>query len=199
MMLSSSVTRSVRSSSGVVRRAPVSVIKTRVASVNDEAAVRELEKFTENMRTKLPNFSSNETISPAVPVQLKEHEKTESTHVTKPKLADMPGLKELNTDNFDSFLAEAGDNLVVVDFYTDWCGPCKMIYPELVKLSAELEPAAQIVKFNCNKYNKDMGIKLQIKVAPTFHIYKNSIKVADMTGAKVEKLRQLILQQQTQA
>lgn len=54
------------------------------------------------------------------------------------------------------------------------CGPCKLIYPELVKLSAELSPAAQIVKFNCNQANKELAKTLGIKVAPTFHVYKVS-------------------------
>lgn len=54
------------------------------------------------------------------------------------------------------------------------CGPCKLIYPQLVTLSAELAPAAQIVKFNCNQANKELGKALGIKVAPTFHIYKVS-------------------------
>lgn len=79
----------------------------------------------------------------------------------------------------------AEDKLVVVDFFTDWCGPCKLIYPQLVALSAELEPAATIVKFNCNQYNKELAKTLGIKVAPTFHLYKNGQKVADMTGACV--------------
>ena len=108
-----------------------------------------------------------------------------------------------------------------------------MIYPELVKLNAEMTgkaqvggttsrqplarpamppaagspslppgraltrrrpapPRMQIVKFNCNAYNKDLGKTLGIKVAPTFHLYKAGEKVAEMTGAKVDKLRTLI-------
>lgn len=105
---------------------------------------------------------------------------------TAPPAADpattAPPLQELTKDTFQSFLDAAGDKLVVVDFFTDWCGPCKLILPQLVALSAELEPAATIVKFNCNQHNKELAKALGIKVAPTFHIYKNGRKVADMTG-----------------
>eukprot|EP00877_Chromochloris_zofingiensis_P003907 jgi/Chrzof1/13517/Cz08g00220.t1 len=104
------------------------------------------------------------------------------------------GLLELNKDTFYPYLEAAGDTLVVVDFYTDWCGPCKMIYPQLVELAKELAPKASIVKFNCSPANKELGKQLQIKVAPTFYLYKNSQKVAEMTGAKVEKLIELINQ-----
>lgn len=66
-----------------------------------------------------------------------------------------------------------------------------MIYPKLVDLDASLE-GVQIVKFNCNKYNKDLGKELGIKVAPTFHLYKSGSKVAEMTGTKLDKLTALI-------
>ena len=42
----------------------------------------------------------------------------------------------------------------------------------LVKLSAELEPKARVVKFNCNKANKELGVELKIKVAPTFLLFQ---------------------------
>ena len=44
--------------------------------------------------------------------------------------------------------------------------------PLLEKLASELEGRAEIVKFNCNKYNKELGVSLGIKVAPTFHLYR---------------------------
>ena len=47
-------------------------------------------------------------------------------------------------------------------------------------------------KLNCNKYNKELGVALKVRVAPTFHLYKNSVKVAEMTGAKIDMLRQLV-------
>eukprot|EP00197_Chlamydomonas_leiostraca_P011397 CAMPEP_0202867768 /NCGR_PEP_ID=MMETSP1391-20130828/9612_1 /ASSEMBLY_ACC=CAM_ASM_000867 /TAXON_ID=1034604 /ORGANISM="Chlamydomonas leiostraca, Strain SAG 11-49" /LENGTH=178 /DNA_ID=CAMNT_0049547831 /DNA_START=39 /DNA_END=575 /DNA_ORIENTATION=+ len=108
--------------------------------------------------------------------------------------ATTEGLHELNQETFYPYLEEHRQTLVVVDFYTDWCGPCKVMYPELVKLSQE-KTNIKVVKFNCNKQNKELGVKLKIKVAPTFHLYKNNEKVAEMTGAKIDKLRALIDEQ----
>eukprot|EP00798_Chlamydomonas_sp_ICE-L_P015252 gene15252-21334_t len=103
-----------------------------------------------------------------------------------------PGsLMELTKDTYYQYLEENKDTLVIVDCYTDWCGPCKLIYPELVKL-AEERTDIKIVKFNCNKYNKDLGVKLKIRVAPTFLLYMNGEMVDTMTGAKVEKLKEKI-------
>lgn len=47
-------------------------------------------------------------------------------------------------------------------------------------------------KFNCSKKNKALGQKLDVKVAPTFFVYKNGEKVGSMTGAKAKELRELI-------
>lgn len=59
------------------------------------------------------------------------------------------------------------------------CGPCKLILPQLVEMAEELKGRAHIVKFNCNKYNKELGISLGIKVAPTFLLYKGGDQVSN--------------------
>lgn len=56
------------------------------------------------------------------------------------------------------------------------CGPCKVMLPLLVKLQEE-QPDIKVYKLNCNKKNKELGMKLNVKVAPTFQLYKNSNKV----------------------
>jgi thioredoxin 1 len=57
-----------------------------------------------------------------------------------------------------------------------------MILPQLVEMAEELKDRARIVKFNCNKYNKDLGISLGIKVAPTFLLYKRGEQVTCCPG-----------------
>eukprot|EP01023_Acetabularia_acetabulum_P028411 TRINITY_DN26849_c0_g1_i1.p2 TRINITY_DN26849_c0_g1~~TRINITY_DN26849_c0_g1_i1.p2 ORF type:complete len:170 (+),score=28.85 TRINITY_DN26849_c0_g1_i1:40-510(+) len=101
-------------------------------------------------------------------------------------------LLQINKDNFFEFIQDEKNGVVVVDFYTDWCGPCKMIYPALVELNEQYGDDVSIVKFNCNAYNKELGKELKIKVAPTFHVYKSGDKVAEMSGANVERLKELI-------
>ncbi|PSC71986.1 Thioredoxin chloroplastic [Micractinium conductrix] len=102
-------------------------------------------------------------------------------------------LMEVNKDNFYAVVEEkSASKLVLVDCYTDWCGPCKMILPTLLQWSEELADKLEIIKFNCNKENKEVGIALGIKVAPTFLLYKDNKQVAMMTGAKTEQLRELI-------
>lgn len=106
----------------------------------------------------------------------------------------MTELRELTAEDYYSFIEkEAGSDLVIVDFYTDWCGPCKLMYPELVLMQEELRnQGVQIVKLNCNRQNKAIGKALDIRAAPTFFLYKNGEKVASMTGAKLAELRALV-------
>lgn len=148
-----------------------------------EDAVKQLEQFSAGVRSSLGQ--TEVSLTPP----------SDASSDVSVSSKDAEGLLELNKDTFDSYLAQQGDTLTVVDFFTDWCGPCKLMYPELVKLSVEM-PDVRFVKFNCNKQNKDLGIKLGIKVAPTFHLYRNRVKVADMTGAKLDKLISLIKEQQ---
>lgn len=129
------------------------------------------------------------------PLRAAEDTSTTTTTTTAPPQEAAGSLLELTKETFHAHLEAAGDSLVIVDFYTQWCGPCKLIYPELVKLSEELSPAATIVKFDCNQHNKELAKSLGIRVAPTFHLYRKGQKVAEMTGAKVDRLRALIDEQ----
>ncbi|GIL78153.1 hypothetical protein Vretimale_7525 [Volvox reticuliferus] len=159
-----------------------------VARSSKEEVVKQLEQFGAELHAKV-DASSPSTV-PVTPLAAKSVDASVSGSIDG-------GLLELNKDTFWEYLKLQGDTLVVVDFYTDWCGPCKLIYPELVKLSQERNDV-RFVKVNCNKTNKELGMALAIKVAPTFHLYRNSTKVADMTGAKLDKLISLINEQQQQ-
>ena len=101
---------------------------------------------------------------------------------------------EVTKDDYDDVVAQAGKDgiVLIVDLFTDWCGPCKLIYPKLCELAEEMDGKARIVKFNINEYNKEFAKGLGVKVAPTFYVYKGGERVAEMTGAKIEPLRELI-------
>ncbi|XP_053198954.1 thioredoxin [Scomber japonicus] len=99
-------------------------------------------------------------------------------------------------DEFKALLKEAGDKLVVVDFTATWCGPCKQIGPEFVKLSEKPENKNVVfLKVDVDDA-QDVSSHCDIKCMPTFLFYKNGAKVDEFSGAnlqqlieKVEKLR----------
>jgi hypothetical protein len=81
-----------------------------------------------------------------------------SVEVSGDKVAE---LRLIDQESFYPTLEAAGDKLLVVDFYTAWCGPCKMIYPQLCQMAEELAPQnVEFVKFECNKNNKELGMKV---------------------------------------
>ena len=57
--------------------------------------------------------------------------------------------------------------------------------PMLEKMAVELEGKADIVKFNCNKRNKELGQSLGIKVAPTFHLYRENKQVSSTPALRL--------------
>ncbi|XP_043706560.1 thioredoxin F-type, chloroplastic-like [Telopea speciosissima] len=92
-------------------------------------------------------------------------------------------VTEVNKDTFWPLVKAASDKVVVVDMYTQWCGPCKVMAPKFKELS-EKHLDVVFMKLDCNKENKPLAKELGIKVVPTFKILKDSKVVKEITGAK---------------
>ena len=74
------------------------------------------------------------------------------------------------------------DKPVVVDFWAEWCGPCKMIAPILDELSAEMGSAVDIRKINVDE-NSETPMKYGIRSLPSLLIFKNGEVVGNRAGA----------------
>lgn len=77
----------------------------------------------------------------------------------------------------------ASEKPVLVDFWADWCGPCKMIAPALEEISDELADSVTIAKMDIME-NPDTPGKLGVQGIPYLALYKGGEKVAEMTGAR---------------
>ncbi|KAJ4967832.1 hypothetical protein NE237_014533 [Protea cynaroides] len=96
-------------------------------------------------------------------------------------------VTEVNKDTFWPLVKAASDKVVVVDMYTQWCGPCKVMSPKFQELS-EKHLDVVFMKLDCNQENKPLAKELGIKVVPTFKILKDSKIVKEITGAKLDDL-----------
>lgn len=70
---------------------------------------------------------------------------------------------------------------VLVDFYADWCGPCKMMAPAVEQLAAEMEGKAVVGKLNVDE-NEDIAVKYQVMSIPTLIVFKNGQAVDKAVG-----------------
>ena len=82
--------------------------------------------------------------------------------------------------NFHEFIK--GDKPVVVDFWAEWCTPCKMIAPFVDELAAEYEDKVVIGKVNVDE-NEDLSIEYSIRNIPTLLFFKNGELVDKHVGA----------------
>ncbi|WP_455477061.1 thioredoxin [Bartonella sp. B41] len=71
---------------------------------------------------------------------------------------------------------------VVVDFWAEWCGPCKMIAPILDEIALEMKNQIKIAKINIDE-NPDLATQYGIRSIPTLLMFKNGNVVSNIVGA----------------
>ena len=76
----------------------------------------------------------------------------------------------------------ASDKPVLVDFWAEWCGPCRMIAPALEEISNELGDKVTIAKVNVDE-NQDIGARYGVRGIPTMLLFKGGQPVAQKVGA----------------
>ncbi len=92
------------------------------------------------------------------------------------------GISALSDTTFDETIAGA-DAPVLVDFWAEWCGPCKMISPILEEIAGEQDGKLTIAKVNVDD-NPDLARRFDVMSIPTLILFKDGQPQARMIGAK---------------
>ncbi|EAY96880.1 hypothetical protein OsI_18803 [Oryza sativa Indica Group] len=98
-----------------------------------------------------------------------------------------------STQEFLDALRDAGDRLVIVEFYGTWCGSCRALFPRLCRTAVE-NPDILFLKVNFDE-NKPMCKRLNVKVLPYFHFYRGAdgqLEAFSCSLAKFQKLKDAI-------
>ena len=91
----------------------------------------------------------------------------------------------LDRNNFDNHLVNS-DIPVVVDFWEEWCGPCKMMAPSHKQSAQEFALKVRFAKVNTEN-NAHIGARFSVKSLPTMIIFKNGLEVGRQSGALSSK------------
>ena len=92
------------------------------------------------------------------------------------------GIVTLSDATFDESIGSA-DTAVLVDFWAEWCGPCKMIAPVLEEIASEYEGKIRIAKLNVDE-NLDISRRFEVMSIPTLILFKDGEPAHRIIGAK---------------
>jgi len=92
----------------------------------------------------------------------------------------MSHIQYLDENNFEAAIAQGK---VLVDFFADWCGPCKALSPILDQLAQELKETAVIAKVDITK-DDSLAVKYEVTSIPTLLVFENGKLKHRTTGIK---------------
>jgi thioredoxin 1 len=101
------------------------------------------------------------------------------------------GVNKVSDSNFDNEVLKSAEP-VVVDFWAEWCGPCRQIAPALEEIAGSMNGKVKIVKLNVDE-NPQTAAKYGIMSIPTLMLFKNGELASRQIGAQPkQKLEQWI-------
>lgn len=87
---------------------------------------------------------------------------------------------KINEGNFEEEVLKS-EKMVLIDFYADWCGPCRMMSPIIDEIEEELKESVKVGKINVDE-NQELAIKYDVMSIPAIIIFKNGMPVKTFLG-----------------
>ena len=89
-------------------------------------------------------------------------------------------MKELNNENFEE---ETKSGVTLVDFFAEWCGPCRMMTPVLDEVEKELKGKATVAKLDID-HSSAIAAKFQVTSVPTLVLFKDGKEIDRLIGVR---------------
>ncbi len=90
-----------------------------------------------------------------------------------------PATEEMQLSDYENLIKE--NQIVLIDFYAPWCGPCKKLEPIMTEISKEYEGKVKVVRINTDN-NRELSIKLGVEEIPLIKIYKDGKIINNYIG-----------------
>ena len=97
----------------------------------------------------------------------------------------MSNLPAVTDDSFETEVLKS-DKPVLVDFWAEWCGPCRMLAPTIDKIATEYAGKVKVGKVDTDS-NREVSMKYQISAIPTVILFKNGEVAQKFVGLRQEK------------
>ncbi|MDR3290433.1 MAG: thioredoxin [Rickettsiales bacterium] len=92
-------------------------------------------------------------------------------------------MKNINDKDFDD---EISKGITLIDFWAEWCGPCKMLSPVIEEIAIELKDKIKVCKFNVDE-GRETPTKFEIMGIPTLLLFKDGVLISQKTGMAAKK------------
>ncbi len=98
-------------------------------------------------------------------------------------------IKQLSDDNFEDGISQG---VVLVDFYADWCGPCRMLAPIVEELAQEMSGKMTVAKVDTDQ-SVNVAAKFEVTSIPTLILFKDGQLIKRVVGLKdLDSLRKMV-------
>jgi len=93
---------------------------------------------------------------------------------------ELEGIVQLNSMNWNNIVLNS-DMPVLVDFWAEWCGPCRIVGPIVEQLAQSLEGKVKVFKLNVDQ-NQEIAMKYNVQSIPSLVLFKNGKEIARTIG-----------------